>query len=39
VQSNQDQMRQLEATISSISERLEGIRARLAAAAPPGSPG
>jgi predicted nucleic acid-binding Zn-ribbon protein len=39
VQSGQDQLRQLEATISSISERLEGVRARLAAAAPPGPPG
>ena len=39
VQSGQDQLRQLEATISSLSERLEGVRARLAAAAPPGSPG
>ena len=39
VQSGQDQLRQLEVTIASISERLEGVRARLAAAAPPGSPG
>ena len=39
VQSGQDQLRQLEATVVSINERLEGLRARLAAAAPPGSPG
>lgn len=39
VQSGQDQLRQLEATISALGERLEGVRARLAAAAPPGSPG
>ncbi len=38
VQSGQDQLRQMEATIASISERLEGVRARLGAAAPPGSP-
>ena len=39
VQSGQDQLRQLEATISSINERLEGLRARMAAGAPPGTPG
>jgi prefoldin subunit 5 len=39
VQAGQDQLRQLEATISAINERVEGLRARLAAAAPPGSPG
>ena len=39
VQSGQDQLRQLEMTISSMNERLEGLRARLAAGAPPGSPG
>lgn len=36
VQAGQDQLRQLEATITSINERVEGLRARLAAAAPPG---
>jgi hypothetical protein len=39
VQSGQDQLRQLETAISSINERLDGLRARLAAAAPPGPPG
>ncbi|HVL06129.1 MAG TPA: hypothetical protein VM388_09075 [Acidimicrobiales bacterium] len=39
VQSSQDQLRQLEATVVSISERLDGLRARLAATTPPGSPG
>jgi predicted nucleic acid-binding Zn-ribbon protein len=39
VQSGQDQLRQLEATIASINERLDGLRARLAATAPPGPPG
>lgn len=39
VQSGQDQLRQLETAIASINERLDGLRARLAAAAPPGPPG
>jgi chromosome segregation ATPase len=36
VQSGQDQLRQLETAIASINERLEGLRARLAATTPPG---
>ena len=39
VQSSQDQLRQLEAAIVSINERLDGLRARLAAAAPHGTAG
>jgi chromosome segregation ATPase len=37
VQSSQDQLRQLEAAIVSINERLDGLRARLSAGAPPGT--
>ena len=39
VQTGQDRIRQLEAAIASLSERLESVRARLSAATPPGSPG
>jgi chromosome segregation ATPase len=39
VQAGQDRVRQLEAALVSLSERLEGLRARLATPAPPGPPG
>ena len=39
VQTNQDRMRQLEGAIASLSERVESVRARLSAAAPPGPTG
>ncbi|MGI8809029.1 MAG: hypothetical protein ACR2KK_14555 [Acidimicrobiales bacterium] len=39
VQTGQDRIRQLEAALASLNERLEALRGRLPAAAPPGSPG
>ena len=39
VQTGQDRIRQLEASLASLNERLEGLRARLSATTPPGRPG
>jgi chromosome segregation ATPase len=39
VQTGQDRIRQLEASLASLNERLEGLRARPGAAVPPGAPG
>lgn len=38
VQTGQDRLRQVEVSLASLNERLEGLRVRLSAAAPPGSP-
>jgi predicted nucleic acid-binding Zn-ribbon protein len=39
VQAGQDRIRQLEATLVSLNERLEALRARVGAVTPPGSAG
>jgi hypothetical protein len=39
VTAGQDQLRQVEAAIVSLNERLDGLRARVAASNPPGPPG
>ena len=39
VQTGQDRIRQLEVSLASLNERLEALRARLSATAPPGRPG
>ena len=39
VQTGQDRIRQLEASLASLNERLEALRARFSATAPPGRPG